>query len=424
MKRKIISVFEHSIIRVGDKFNFGKPEEKNSVIFDEKHLQELQKFHGSNELPFYKLVNKGIKLTEFVGVLQVGNLIIEVLPKADKNDENKEFDTWRKTLIGMLRAVGAFNIHAPSSSSLSIKSNFLLDLYFELFVKEVEYLFNMGLIKKYRRTEGNSFALKGNILFGKHLQKNITHQERFYIKQSTYDKEHLLHQILYKTLLLLKVINTNVALSSRIGNLLLNFPEMLEIKVTELTFNKIVLHRKTEEYKNAIEISKLLLLNYHPDLCGGQNNVLALMFDMNLLWEQFIYVTLRKYLSNYEVKKQTSKNFWKPKNGNRTTIRPDIFITYNKENYVVDTKWKNLGGNNPSSSDLQQMYVYHDYFETNKVALVYPGVNNIISGNYYKADGQNRSDKQCSVISINSQSDIYQWQGEISCKIKNWLKND
>jgi len=418
MARKIISTYEHSILKVGQTYN-------NGIVFKEEHFKELQKFHGNKEISYFKLIYNGIRLTEFVGVIQVGNLIIEVLPKADKSEVKEESEEWRKVLIGMLRAVGAFNIHAPSSSSLNVKSNFLLDLYFELFIKKVEYLFNKGLIKKYRKTEGNSLALKGTILFGKHIQKNLTHQERFYIKKTAYDKEHLLHQIIYKTLLLLKNINTNVILNSRIGNLLLNFPEMNDIKVIDVTFNKITLNRKTEDYRDAIEIAKLLLLNYHPDLSNGNNNVLALMFDMNLLWERFVYVSLRKNLdTNYSVTAQTSKYFWQPtKNGNRASIRPDILINNKSENYVLDTKWKNLGGKNPSVNDLRQMYVYHEYYNAKKVALVYPGESGNICGKYYKTTDENLPKKECSVISLPVVNDITEWQESITSQFYDeWLK--
>ena len=412
-KTNHITVFEHEIIKVGREYE--------GVKFEDYHLEGLEKFYGEKGVVYYDLVNKGIKLKEYVGALQVGNLSIEVLPKADKY---REKDDWQKILINMLRSVGAFDTKAPSSSSLKVKHNYILDLYFELFIKELEYLFHKGLIKKYRKTEGNRLALKGSLLFGKHIQHNLVHQERFYVKDSIYDKDHKLHQIMYKTLQLLKRINNNTSLNSRIGNLLLNFPEQKDIKVSESTFNKIRLNRKTEVYKSALDISRLLLLNYHPDLSKGQNNVLALMFDMNMLWEKFIYVSLRKKLpEGWDITAQTSKDFWQPENGSKSRMKPDLVLK--KDNgitVVLDTKWKNIGFKNPSSEDLRQMYVYHEYFGAVKVALVYPGEGQQISGNYNPKNIEDDSEKRCSVIKISTDRSIKVWQGNIADSIFNgWL---
>jgi 5-methylcytosine-specific restriction enzyme subunit McrC len=59
----------------------------------------------------------------------------------------------------MLRAIHGFEVHAPSSADLKFKNHSVLDLYFELFLDEVEYLMRRGLVKKYRRTSGNVKAL-------------------------------------------------------------------------------------------------------------------------------------------------------------------------------------------------------------------------------------------------------------------------
>ncbi|RYE59366.1 MAG: restriction endonuclease [Sphingobacteriales bacterium] len=395
-------------------------------------LKALQAFYGEKGVPYYSLVHQGVKFSEFVGVIQVGKTLIEILPKADKSADGGEAkqNTWRNLLIGMLRAVGAFDIHSPSSSSLKLKSNSLLDLYFALFVKEVEYLLHQGLVKKYRKTEGNTTALKGSLLFPKHLQQNITHQERFYVRYTTYDVEHKMHFILYKALLLLKQINTNTALNSSIGALLLNFPEMPDIRVSEITFQKLVYTRKTEPYRKAIEIARLLLLNYHPDLAKGRNHVLALLFDMNFLWEQFLYVTLKNGLRRSDpdvsITAQTSKNFWKPETGSRSRMRPDIVINKGKPGCVVlDTKWKNLNGYNPSPEDLRQMYVYHEYFHAQRVALVYPGeVAQVKSGNYMDPERNEQVlTKECAVLTLPTarNENIKVWQEEINRDFSNWM---
>ncbi len=408
-----IVVFEHEILR----FDRGKKR------ITEDQFKALERYHG-NGVPFFKLVYNGIQFNENVGVLQVGEILIEVLPKADRNPHSKEEDKkWRDLLIGMLQVVGSFDIKSTSSSNLKIKPNTILDLYFELYVKEIEYLLHTGLIKKYRKKEGNVTALKGSLQFNKHIRYNLTHQERFYVRHTTYDVEHTLHFILYKALTLLKQINTNSSLNGRIGALLLNFPEMPDIKVNEATFEKLIYNRKNTHYQKSIEIAKLLLLQYHPDVSKGRNHVLALMFDMNLLWEQFVYVSLKKNRTDFtKVKAQTSKHFWKPENGRRTSMKPDIYIeTTTNKKIVLDTKWKNLNGYNPSPDDLRQMYVYHEYFDAERVALVYPGnEDDSRSGKYLDTIGL-ETDKICSVLLIDVVDNIKEWQKEIVTQINKFI---
>lgn len=415
--RKHISVFEHQAIKLN--------QEIDGVKFDLHILKALQIYFGEKGVPYFSLIHNGVRFNEFVGVIQVGETVFEILPKADNafagTNEKKQ---WRDVLIDMLFAVGVFDIHAPSSSSLKLKSNSILDLYFELFINEVEYLLHSGLIKQYRKKEGNVTALKGSLQFGKQIQQNLTHQERFYVRHNTYDVEHKLHFILYKTIRLLKKINTNVGLHSRIGALLLHFPEMPDIKVTEATFEKLVYNRKNKSYIKSIEIAKLLLLQYHPDVCNGRSNVLALMFDMNKLWEQFVYVSLRKYKeTSTTITSQSSKFFWKPESGYRSKIRPDIVVNKDKTDCVVlDTKWKNLNGYNPSPDDLRQMYVYHEYYGAKRVALVYPGtVSAKSSGTYLDPKTSSAINKECSVISLTVEPEIKKWQKNIYHDIESWL---
>ncbi len=397
------------------------------MTFDLNNLKALQSYFGEKGVPYFSLIHNGIRFNEYVGVIQVGNTVIEVLPKAD-NDIAGTFEKkrWRDILIDMLFAVGLFDIHATSSSSLKLKSNSILDLYFELFINEVEYLLNSGLVKQYRNEEGNVTALKGSLKFGKHIQQNLTHQERFYVSNTTFDLEHKFHFIIYKTIRLLKHINTNAAIHSRIGALLLNFPEMSDLKVSESTFDRIVYNRKTLIYKKSIDIARLLLLHYHPDVRKGKDHVLALMFDMNYLWEQFVYVSLKNYKeSSTTITAQTSKFFWKPKTGYRSKIRPDIVVNKDKANCVVlDTKWKNLNGYNPSPDDLRQMFVYHEYYNAQRVALVYPGsVTEINSGTYFDPKTCKESGKECSIISLSVEPEIRKWQKNIYTEFQNWMNN-
>ena len=177
-----------------------------------------------------------------------------------------------------------------------------------------------------------------------------------------------------------------------------------------------------------MEISRLLLLNYHPDVRKGDDNVLALMFDMNALWEQFVYVSIRKFKDKETtIAAQSIKNFWKPNTGHRSRIRPDIVLNKGTEKCVVlDTKWKNLNGHNPVHEDLRQMFVYMKYFGAKKVALVYPGIDcSYRTGKYYEYDTYNPnelSENECGVISIGVDVNVKRWQMMISDSINKLLE--
>ncbi|MCW7498457.1 McrC family protein [Leptospira levettii] len=416
-RKNHITIFEHQSIRQGDTFK--------GCDFDDSILKSLQAHFGTKGVPYYSLIHKGVKFNEYVGVIQVGKTTIEVLPKADNRDSDHQELKWRKILIGMLRAVNSIELESTSNSNLRIKPNSILDLYFELLVIEIEHLLHNGLLKQYRKKESNLNALIGRINFSKNIQKNLIHKERFYVNHTVYDQNHKLHQILYKAILILKQINTNIELQSRIGTLLLNFPKMPDIKISESLFEKINFNRKNTPYKKAIDIAKMILLQYHPDLLHGRNHILAIMFNMNLLWERFVYHSLK---SNPEqgtvVKKQNQKSFWIAEDKSEVKVKPDIIFSKNSNQFVLDTKWKILKGGNPSVEDLRQMYVYHEYYNAKKVALVYPAdyelSGKVWAGKYIDHTSQKVSNKECSNLFISSEENIAEWQKNIYLNISKW----
>ena len=408
-KPEPITVFEHDSL----KFDLKKKS-------DQELYQSLVIFFGKG-VPYYNLIRNGVKFNEYVGAIQVGKTLINILPKADKRKSDCDKKSkWNQVLIDMLRAVNGFEVKAPSSTDLKLKNNSVLDLYFELFVTEVEYLLHRGLVKKYRKTEGNLTTLKGQLLFTQQTSKNMVHKERFYTKYTTYDTEHLLHIVIYQTIQVLKRINTNLGLLSRINALLLNFPEMPSLKMSEAIFDKINFNRKTSGYKKVIEFSRLILLHYHPDLSKGRNDVLALMFDMNLLWEQFVLASLNGK-KGLKVRGQNSKYFWKPNGGKRRTIRPDITVNFNGNEYVLDTKWK-LVEKRPAIEDIRQMYAYHHYFNAKKVALLYPGANSYISGSFVKTEQQKElTPMECGLMFTQFEHSVKHWQRRIAKSVIDWI---
>ena len=62
-----------------------------------------------------------------------------------------------------------------------------------------------------------------------------------------------------------------------------------KIKAYENTFSRIPKNRKTAPYKTALGIARLIILNYVPNASMGVEKMLAILFNMNSLWEEYIF---------------------------------------------------------------------------------------------------------------------------------------
>ncbi len=371
---RLIQVFEHERLTL-------HPDVWGRKLF-KAELEKLYDFNDKNNNIYFTGIRDGIKFKSYIGVIQIGNLTLEILPKADRRKEitKEEFEQsshkWRNVLLKMLAVCHHIRIDAVSEANLHRRYNSILDLYFEIFIDEVEKLLRKGLIKQYRTNDGNVGALKGRLNFGRNIEKNLIHRERFFTHHQVYNHDHLINQILGNALVILNRITSNPNLKDRLARVNLDMPELSHVVIQKNHFSKIPDNRKTVMYREALKIARMIILNYSPDIKTGHENMLALLFDMNQLWEEYIFrMLVRSKPENCKVSFQNSQVFWKTQTYSKT-IRPDLVITTTvngkTENIVIDTKWKIIDYQNPADDDLKQMFAYNIYWNADKSMLLYP----------------------------------------------------
>jgi 5-methylcytosine-specific restriction enzyme subunit McrC len=349
--------------------------------FDAAQVDRLIAWNESSGNRFFTVGHKSFTFTEHVGVVQVGRTVIEVLPKADRTEDSGAASKtkWQNALLTMLREVYDLPLTSTTEADLHKRTSSILDFFFGLFVRDVEELVHQGLVKRYRRTRGNQMALKGRLDFPRHIQQNIVHQERFYVEHQVYDTDHLLHSLLKRALVLVTNLGRDTDVTIRAKGLDWAFENVADRALTPQALGLIILDRKTAPYARAVQLAKMIVLNHAPDVKGGNMPLIGLMFDMNQLFEEFVFRVLRKAAKAPEfraldlsVHNQRSMRFW-----NRKTIRPDMVMDYTKEGerkrVIVDTKWKVPSNGKPNDADLKQMYVYNVQFDASASVLLYPG---------------------------------------------------
>lgn len=360
---KSIDVFEHGRLLIGE---YG---------FEKNHWNAFVKLNTLHNDAYFQVLHNGLKFKQYVGVIQVDGLSISIHPKADKADRDEK---WKDVLLQMLKSCGKLKADTADAANLRKQHINLLEVYFQFYLKEVEALVRQGLVKKYRRESGNVKALKGKLEFASHIRLNLVHQERFYTSHQVYDVDHSLHQVLAYALDIIGHFSKGTHLNDQLKRVRLSFPEVKQIHPTAQTLATIKIDRKTAPYERALELAKFIILNYSPDIHHGQQKMIALLFDMNQLWEEYVLKSLRTYartnpVLNIEVSGQESMTFYDPSR----TIRPDIVIRKGKgieqEIIVIDTKWKLPQDNRASIEDLKQMYAYGRFWNSRKLMLLYPG---------------------------------------------------
>lgn len=369
MKPATIRVFEHERIAIGAPL---RAVDGTEVELTEAHHRALAAFADRTEDRFFSCGRKTVRFSQYVGFLQVNDLGIEVLPKVDRADSDTA--RWHGALLRMLRVAGDVSIDAPDIASLETQTRSLLEVFVRRLIRLTDALLHEGLAKGYRTVEENRGQFRGRLLVAQHVRHNVVRQDRFYVAHPVFDHAIVPTLILSEALHLLRTIPLSSAIAQDVRRVHAAFPELPRWRPTREALETLHLGRSTARYKEALQIARLLLTSLGPNLSAGREPLLALLFDMNTLWESYVAALAKRLkLPGIRVRSQDSRAFWKTTTNARRYIRPDITLYQGEQCIlVIDTKWKAPRDDRPKINDLRQMFAYNELFETQRAMLLYP----------------------------------------------------
>lgn len=374
----IIHRFEHETLRVGTLPEGGE--------FTEEQWLSLIRWQDNQGFPYFSVVHRGIKFSQWVGVLQTGSISIEILPKAEKDkNPSPEFliDKWKRILYRMLHVSLNLDLKTIDDSSIRLQNHTLLDHLFRRFLDHSEEIINHGLIKTYREVQANRKALKGRLMVGRNEALNHVHRERLCTIATEYDKNNVWNAILHTGLLVTARQARTESLRTRARSLLLYFPD-IKPHIDLHVFSRLQYGRRTEAYRPMVRYAELIIRNASPDLQSGSRQVFGLLFDMNKLWESWVLYCVKRSIpgdTQCAVTGQSVHRFWSNQKMTKV-VKPDILIRFKdgRAPIILDSKWKIPDTPVPSDDDLKQMYVYEKLLGSNSSTLIYPEVH--LKGTY------------------------------------------
>ena len=350
-----------------------------------------------------------IKFINYVGIIKINNLIIEILPKISlSNDIIKD----RKMLIFMLSKCNKLSVDIKELLNSNILNNSLLDILAKVYSKKLLNELQKGLYREYVSKEEALSIIKGKILISKSIKENTINKNKMNCKYDEFTEDNLFNAILKRAInvILFSIKNDDVKKELNIINNLFN--DVSDIYISNNIILNYKLNRMNNRFLECFTLAKLILLNSSMDKSLGKENGFSILFEMNYLYEEYIGVLLEEVFNDTNISINTQEKsrylLWNTlKERNEIALKPDIVIYKdNKPKVIIDTKWKRSSIDNRetySQSDIYQMYAYiTTYTECEECILLYPREENI-SHSEWKLN-QNIGDKRISISEISLES--------------------
>ena len=342
-----------------------------------KDFDDIENFilkNSDENAPFLRIASgvggKFIQARNYVGVLQTkSGLTIEILPKiADKNDVERS----KAVFIKMLRTLKNFPFKSSNLASLKTQNLPLLEIFISMFLCELEALVKNGIKSDYVAIEENLNFLKGKLNINEQIKRNSIHKERFYVGYSEFLNDIKINRIIKKTLKFLYKKSNSSKNQQKIRELLFIFDEVSECEDYKNFFAKLVITRQVKHYEQTLLWCKIFLLGNTFTPYKGDDLALALLFDMNALFESYVGNFIKKSFPCTILQHSEKHLVENPKS---FRLRPDIFL---KDKFIADTKWKIISSSNDiSQADLYQLYAYGKKHECSKLYLIYPKIEGV-----------------------------------------------
>lgn len=361
-----IEVIEHQKIKIGKKFDSTL---KQITLEDAEYLRQLEL---KQKKQLFKWGYRAVSPQQWVGVISVPSGSIEVLPKIA---ESGNIGQSREILVHMLQVVHDVPTRKNIDSNLKYGTQGFLDVLIFLFLTELEKQIRRGIYKTYQKHMQNLNSIKGTVNYAENLRRNTLLKNKFVCNYSKFTEDNLLNQIIKFTLFYLSKVTLAQRNKTLIKRLSINFDSVSEKKINENDIDRIVFHRNNLRFEETLKFCRLFLKGLSLELKSGDLEIDFMLFDMNQLFERYIYKMFKKAFKNGKVLYQNKKNYMlSENNGNKSKIqlKPDLILSYQNKSIVLDTKWKNISGF-ANEKDVYQMNAYLDCIpQIDEGILLYP----------------------------------------------------
>lgn len=377
-----------------------------------------------------------IRAKNYVGIIQLPGLSIEILPKITEISENyigtpqsaQERELAQKNLMYMLCVAGLIPFEERQLADQRVHKLPMADVLVAAFSRALVRELRRGVPHDYVQREENLLYLRGKILHGPNSRLNAVHKERLFAQYEDFISDTPLNRILLATCERLQQLSLGMRTQAALADAALMLADVERVQVNLESFKRIHLNRNTERFAAILEFCRIVLLGQSPVPGSGRSEIFSLLFPMEQVFEGFVGGILRRHarelgLTPSQVRLQSAGRtrclVRTPEGRGRFLLRPDVLIE-NAElgtRCVLDTKWKRPKSdaqdrkNGILSADMYQLYAYAHRFNSPDNVLLYPAVGGATPKKYHLYETEHSG--RLRIEFLNVTRDLYAMRTEL-----------
>ena len=324
---------------------------------------------------------QSIKLSQYCGLVNLGERVLEILPKAGEHDDRAQS---RGVLLRLLRTSPDFPLHRQSSAGQAHHDAPLLEVFIRAFFDEVTSLMKGGLLRRYLEQEEDCLTVRGTILLNRQFSSLANRTDRIACRYDELTADNRWNRIIKAGLRAVRPWMHSLDLQRSWVELMAGFDEVTDIPDARHLLSGLRYDRQGNRYRPVVEWVERILRFRSPDLRAGDKPAPGLLFDMNRLFEAVVEQRMQVWAweRGWMVEAQDSTSYLthivsEPKRP-AFKVRPDLLFTKRAQTVAIaDAKWKHpklstRGFVLPDQSDLYQLHAYASVFGCDQLALIYP----------------------------------------------------
>ncbi len=344
-------------------------------------LNKLQSYLKCKNLEqVLKVTRHGIIAKSWVGGIKYKKHQFQILPKLICDNGNTE--NILKNLIFMLSYTKKLDIRTSDTAKLSNSKNPFIEILIREYAKSLFECLKRITPKKYVREEDNLNYLKGKIKFTENIRYNCVNQSKFYCEYDEFSENNILNQLfLFVSTCLYNISNDSY--NKKTLKFIINYYSDIKlVRFNRFTAEKINLSRNQKLFKKPFNLAKMFIEKTSVDLSKNKFENITLIWDMNKLFEEFVFEIMKKFEGELGCKlvAQKGRRLLKNDTSKKRNTFVDIMVEKGDgdelERIVLDTKYKKfVSSDDFSNVDVFQVSTYCLLHNADKAVLIYPRWN-------------------------------------------------